>query len=230
MTTLEAQKTGKFARADYAKDVLGSLGVPASDSNVLTLVIWNMYEGGHYLNKARYNLFNTTLDAPGAKSINKVGVKAYPDYTAGVIATRDTLNEPRYAQVRALLAGSAPPAQVLRALGDAGWIGAGKHYTEPNATTIAQARKLAGLPVGANEGDLGAKPLDLPGEGIAKNAAGALGGALGIGDLVGALLSGKTWVRVIEIVAGLVASVLGLVMIAKDLTGVSVPGVLGAVI
>ena len=49
------------------------------------------FEGGHWKNTADYNPLNTTLNRPGAKSMNSVGVKAYTSWEQGLDATISTL-------------------------------------------------------------------------------------------------------------------------------------------
>ena len=57
---------------------------PAVVSQILSS--WQPYEGGHDKNNATYNPLNTTESWPGARSINSVGVKAFPTEDDGVAA------------------------------------------------------------------------------------------------------------------------------------------------
>jgi hypothetical protein len=80
----------------WAKDFLTRLGKPTTDTNIKAMTTWMAWEGGHWKNTAHYNPLNTTLDAAGASSINKVGVKSYQDYEQGMKATLDTIKVNKY--------------------------------------------------------------------------------------------------------------------------------------
>lgn len=74
--------------------ILTAIGAPVTANNVNNLDLWATAEGGAGIaNNASFNPFNTTLNAPGAVSINSVGVKAYPDATTGLQATISTIGQ-----------------------------------------------------------------------------------------------------------------------------------------
>ena len=85
--------------ATFATTLLGALGAPTTPQNVSSLVAWQAREGGNWHNTASYNPLNTTLDAPGARPINGVGVKAYQNWGQGVQATANTLRNGDYTDI-----------------------------------------------------------------------------------------------------------------------------------
>jgi hypothetical protein len=64
---------------------------------------WMAWEGGHWLNTARYNPLNTTMAEPGATSINSVGVKRYLSWGQGLDATVHTIELSYYVPILAAL-------------------------------------------------------------------------------------------------------------------------------
>jgi cell wall-associated NlpC family hydrolase len=85
--------------ATFATSLLQAVGAPPTPQNVSSLVAWQAREGGNWHNTAAYNPLNTTLDAPGSKAINGVGVKAYQNWNQGVQATANTLKNGDYTDV-----------------------------------------------------------------------------------------------------------------------------------
>jgi hypothetical protein len=91
--------------------LLSSLGAPPTTANIQSLIHWRTHEspwdktppdGALYT----HNPLNTTQSAPGAVSINSVGVKRYPSTVVGIAATRKTLLNGNYSDiVRALRSG-----------------------------------------------------------------------------------------------------------------------------
>lgn len=71
------------------------------------MAAWQAAEGGWNHNTATFNPFNTSRDAPGARSFNggASAVKAYPDFNTGVQQTVETLQLPYYKQILATLNG-----------------------------------------------------------------------------------------------------------------------------
>ena len=55
------------------------------------LAKWQPWEGGATKNNASFNYFNTTQNMPGSRSINSVGVQAYPSLAVGARAFAKTL-------------------------------------------------------------------------------------------------------------------------------------------
>jgi cell wall-associated NlpC family hydrolase len=80
--------------SDWRTDLLKALGSPATPQNLQFLGTWQRWEGGHTNNDAKFNWLNTT-HGPG-RSINSVGVKAFPSYHQGIQSTVETLLNGRY--------------------------------------------------------------------------------------------------------------------------------------
>jgi hypothetical protein len=92
---------------DFANALLAAIGAPSTAANITSIVNWEAREGGNWNNTAKYNPINTTLNEPGATSINSVGVKAYTSWAQGVQATAATLLGGQYNDiVTALRAGN----------------------------------------------------------------------------------------------------------------------------
>jgi hypothetical protein len=79
---------------DWRQQYLRSIGAPLTASNVKFLTTWQRFEGGHTNNDASFNYLNTTY-GKGFKSINSVGVRAYPDLQTGAQAFAQTLEGDR---------------------------------------------------------------------------------------------------------------------------------------
>lgn len=76
--------------ADWVVDTLNAVHAPLTKANRQILESWQRWEGGHTANRATYNWLNTTRGSQ-YPSINKVGVRAYPNYQTGVQMTAQTL-------------------------------------------------------------------------------------------------------------------------------------------
>lgn len=86
------------SQSGWAKQILGLLGVPTTNANVMSLVAWANREspwnssppdGAEYT----HNPLNTTLTSSGViGSVNSVGVKVYDNWTDGNSATVQTLS------------------------------------------------------------------------------------------------------------------------------------------
>lgn len=88
---------------DWRQDVIRALGGRITPAALRLLGAWQPWEGGHTRNRARFNWLNTTR-GDEYPSINRVGVRAFPDYQTGVRQTAATLhNYP--ALVQALASG-----------------------------------------------------------------------------------------------------------------------------
>ena len=93
--------------------------------NVAAVTAWEMAEGGHWNNSAHYNPLNTTQSAPGATSMNYVGVKAYVSWEQGFTATLQTLRNGRYGAILAALARGDDAQAVVDAVAASPW---GTHH------------------------------------------------------------------------------------------------------
>lgn len=123
---------GTGNQKEWASQLLGMLGAPASNANVSALVTWARFEGGHWNNSAHYNPLNTTLDMGGNQSMNSVGVKRYGSWDEGLSATVKTLlgnrsSERGYAAIVDALRADAGTSSVLNAVNKSAWVhGEGK--------------------------------------------------------------------------------------------------------
>lgn len=81
--------------ADWQAAYLAAGSYPDTPQNRALLTTWQHREGGHTNNNATYNYMNTTWNAPGSKSINSVGVKAYSSLAQGAQAWASTLKANR---------------------------------------------------------------------------------------------------------------------------------------
>lgn len=79
-----------------AQGVIQALGVTPTQTNMNLLIAWMGEENGWQATFAWKNPMNTTLDMPGATSMNSAGVKAYPNWTEGYQATVKTLENGLY--------------------------------------------------------------------------------------------------------------------------------------
>ena len=123
---------GTKKEAEWARDLLTSLGAPHSDSNISAITTWMRHEGGGGkvtgigVNSAMYNPLNTTLDRPGATAMNSVGVKRYLSWEQGMNATVSTLlgnraDQRGYSAIVQALQGDAGVSAVLNAVNNSAW-------------------------------------------------------------------------------------------------------------
>lgn len=103
MPTVPAGASGGHT---WAGAVLTKAGVPVTTTGLAVLHLWATSEGN--LNGRGYNWLNTTQTAPGATSINSVGVKNYASFTQGVAVTASELRSPRYNAILRALAAARP--------------------------------------------------------------------------------------------------------------------------
>lgn len=135
---------GAVTPTSFAHSVLSALGIKATAGNMKGLVGWAAAEGGNWKNNAKFNPFNTTLKAPGAKSINSVGVKAYTSWQQGLDATIKTLKSGKYGPILAALR-SGDPMAIANAIGNSKW-----------GTSLGLARSaISGAQVGKGGGTIG---------------------------------------------------------------------------
>jgi len=86
------------SHSGFGKALLERLGLPVTEANLEFLDAWQKAEGG-----SADNPFNTTQGAPGAVSINGVGVKRYTSIEEGIEATAKTLKNGHYGEILAAL-------------------------------------------------------------------------------------------------------------------------------
>jgi len=83
----------------WAVMFLEAIGARVTRESYRAVLNWMAFEGGHWMNSARYNPLNTTMAAPGATSINSVGVKRYISWGQGLDATVRTIRLSYYAPI-----------------------------------------------------------------------------------------------------------------------------------
>lgn len=91
---------------DWRKALLGTMNLPETPQNLQFLASWQRWEGGHTNNDATWNWLNTTHGT--GPSINSVGVKAFPSFSAGIQNTAETLMNGRYQDILDGLASGNP--------------------------------------------------------------------------------------------------------------------------
>lgn len=119
-------------------DILNRLNAP--QESIRIIIAWERAEGAD-LNCN--NPLNTSLDAPGAITINSHGVKCYPDYNTGIEATITTLLAPEYAPIITAIQRNDEEAFVI-ALGNSRWgtdANLVKQILEENTTYVTTSNK-----------------------------------------------------------------------------------------
>ena len=140
---------GTGSQQAWAKDFLSRLGKPTTPDNIKAITTWMAWEGGHWKNSAHYNPLNTTLNAQGASSMNKVGVKSYLDYEQGMKATIDTINAGKYGYPKILdaLSSGHDTQGVINAVNSSKW---GTHIKGGTAVGFGSNGAQAPIVAGGN--------------------------------------------------------------------------------
>lgn len=216
MATAPPADPGKFTQKDWAVDFLTRIGAPTSPGNVAAVIAWEQAEGGHFVNNATYNPLNTTEPAGATKSINSVGVKAYPSYEAGMAATLKTITSPANAGFGypAIVAGFQrnDPLGALNALAASKW-GTGSlalKFFPDVSKNLPTMGNTAGDPANL----LGATKDATPGLGLGDNPITTLVGF--VAHAAAWIANRHNWVRILEVVGGAVAILVGLVALTRD--------------
>ena len=121
-----AVETVQSERVAWAED-LGRMGRwPLVTNLLISLVAWEMAEGGGFGNVAQYNPLNTSLRVPGSFDIgedlgNGEFVQGYPTEAAGLSATYDTLTNGDYPELVTALSQGYKPAFVAATIGASPW-------------------------------------------------------------------------------------------------------------
>jgi hypothetical protein len=110
-----------YTARTWAIALLQRLNAPITHQNVHAIVAWEAGEGGHWQNSATYNPLDTTQDAPGASSMNSVGVKAYSSWDEGLNATVQTLQNGRYQPILDALHNGHEASLVTQAVVNSPW-------------------------------------------------------------------------------------------------------------
>lgn len=139
----------------WAVKLLQGLGYQPTRGAVRGLVGWAHAEGGNWNNDASFNPLNTTLNAPGARSINGVGVKAYRSWDEGLGATIKTLKNGHYGGIlQALKTGDA--GALANAVGNSPWgTNASLIHSTIASTHIGRIPHVVPTPGGAGPGSSG---------------------------------------------------------------------------
>jgi peptidoglycan hydrolase CwlO-like protein len=112
---------GAYSPLSWAHALLGYLGVPVTSQNLTAITAWELAEGGHWFNSARYNPLDTTMPEPGASVMNSVGVKAYTSWAEGFTATVATLRNGLYGPILAALEKGDDALAVAAAVAASPW-------------------------------------------------------------------------------------------------------------
>jgi len=113
--------SGAYSPLSWARALLGYLGLPATSQNLTAITSWELAEGGHWFNSARYNPLDTTMPEPGATVMNSVGVKAYTSWAEGFTATIATLHNGLYGPILAALRRGDDAVAVAAAVASSPW-------------------------------------------------------------------------------------------------------------
>jgi hypothetical protein len=113
--------SGPLTYQRWAMALLGSLGAPICDQDVVAVVTWETAES----TMARYNPLATTFTMPGSTYFNSVGVKDYLSFSQGIEASRNTLlggsSSFGYAAVVSALRSCASATVTATAIRDSSW-------------------------------------------------------------------------------------------------------------
>lgn len=91
-------------REQWAVEFLQLGGWPVTGQNVCAVVGWELAEGGHFVpGSTTFNPLNTSHTMPGSTVFNSHGVKNYPDWATGLVASVKTLQLGFYSGIRAAL-------------------------------------------------------------------------------------------------------------------------------
>jgi hypothetical protein len=113
--------SGPLTFQRWAMALLGSLGAPICDQDVVAVVTWETAES----TMARFNPLATTYTMPGSTYFNTVGVKDYLSFAQGIEASRNTLlngsSSFGYDAVVSALRSCAPSEVTATAIRDSAW-------------------------------------------------------------------------------------------------------------
>lgn len=140
-------------KVSVATAVLQGIGAPVNQHTLGGMIGWFNAEGGHWNNSAHYNPLNTTLNMPGAGSINSVGVKSYNNWQQGIQATVQTLKQSSMSGIVNAFK-SSDPQGVIHAISASPWGTSGNLV----AQTINAAMGQKFSPGNANIGRLMSQP------------------------------------------------------------------------
>lgn len=110
------------SREQWAVEFLQLGGWPVTGQNVCAVVGWELAEGGHFVpGSTTFNPLNTSHTMPGSTVFNSHGVKNYPNWATGLVASVKTLELGFYSGIRAALDQGNNANGVLSALFASPW-------------------------------------------------------------------------------------------------------------
>jgi hypothetical protein len=109
---------GGAGGAAWARSLLAAGGWPSTGCNVGAITAWERAEGS---TASWHNPLDTTLREPGSRSVNSVGVQAYPSWQEGLAATIATLRGGPYGPILAALAAGNDARAVASAVAASPW-------------------------------------------------------------------------------------------------------------
>jgi murein DD-endopeptidase MepM/ murein hydrolase activator NlpD len=117
---------GTGDQQEWAKQFLGRIGAPVTDTNLKSVNTWMRFEGGHWKNSAHYNPLNTTLDMGGSEIMNSHNVRRYTSMEEGLDATVKTIlgnksAERGYDAIVGALKNNADPQTVFNLINESSW-------------------------------------------------------------------------------------------------------------
>ena len=125
-------------RLTWAKALLTALGDRRTTNAEVSVVAWELAEGGGW-GHAGHNPLNTTMPAPGATDYNHAHVKNYRSCEQGLAMTVKTLQLRHYRDIRQALSTGADPSVVANASSLRVW-GTGKIASD----LVVHARREVG--------------------------------------------------------------------------------------
>lgn len=109
-------------REQWAVEFLQLGGWPVTGQNVCAVVGWELAEGGHFVpGSTTFNPLNTSHTMPGSTVFNSHGVKNYPNWATGLVASVKTMQLGFYSGIRAALDQGNNAGGVLGALFASPW-------------------------------------------------------------------------------------------------------------
>jgi len=126
---------------DFAVALLNTLGLEPTKNRLISLVAFGAIEGGHWVNTAKYNPFNTMRDAPGAAQAQGLlkGIKAYANWDSGIKATAQTIAQANMRPIAQALKNDDDPITFLKAVTQSAWC-PGCDYTKFNPVALYLSR------------------------------------------------------------------------------------------
>lgn len=123
--TVGVSPTG--SKKEWINSFLSSIGAPKTKDNMYAVSEWIRFESGDKWGRWN-NPLNTTLNRPGAKSMNSVGVKMYGNKSEGLEATIATLTGNRadqrgYTAILDSLRAGSSYQKTFDAIRDSAWVG-----------------------------------------------------------------------------------------------------------